>query len=174
MSDLKISEAGTVQFPMVKHATEIGWDTAHPRRSPSRSAAAKRAMLLRDELEAKLSDFNPWLSADALRSIIEKLDAIPATVDGNREMLMWLRGERGWYDEAEKTSSPHSADRFRISRRQRISRFMGMDAENRPARKGNRVDVMFLVNGVPRLHRRTQESEGWRRHRARHQAASPL
>ena len=25
MSDLKISEAGTVQFPMVKHAGEIGW-----------------------------------------------------------------------------------------------------------------------------------------------------
>ena len=30
MSTLKISEAGTVQFPMVKHAVEIGWETITP------------------------------------------------------------------------------------------------------------------------------------------------
>ena len=27
---LKISEAGTVQFPMVRHAAEIGWTTITP------------------------------------------------------------------------------------------------------------------------------------------------
>lgn len=30
MSTLKISEAGTVQFPMVKHAVEIGWTSITP------------------------------------------------------------------------------------------------------------------------------------------------
>ena len=30
MSDLKISETGTVQFPMVKHAAEIGWTPLTP------------------------------------------------------------------------------------------------------------------------------------------------
>ena len=102
----------------------------------------------REQAEAKLSEFNPWLSADALRSIIETLDAIPATVDGNREMLMWLRGERGWYDEAEKRH-----------RRVQLIDFEHPDANEfhvswewtlkPPARKGNRADVMFLVNGVP-------------------------
>ena len=51
-------------------------------------------MLFRDELEAVLARFNPWMSADAVRQVIEKLDAIPPTVEGNREMLGWLRGER--------------------------------------------------------------------------------
>ena len=37
-----------------------------------------------------------------IRQLIEKLEAIPPTVEGNREMLSWLRGERQWYDEAEK------------------------------------------------------------------------
>ena len=147
MSDLKISEAGTVQFPMVKHAVEIGWKPLTPEVAKQKRGG-ESGMLLRDEIEAKLSEFNPWLSADALRSIIETLDAIPATVDGNREMLMWLRGERGWYDEAEKRH-----------RRVQLIDFEHPDANEfhvswewtlkPPARKGNRADVMFLINGVP-------------------------
>ncbi len=63
-------------------------------------------------------------------------------------MLMWLRGERGWYDEAEKRH-----------RRVQLVDFEHPDANafhvswewtlKPPARKGNRADVMFLVNGVP-------------------------
>ena len=147
MSDLKISEAGTVQFPMVKHATEIGWTPLSPEVAKQKRGG-EAGMLLRDELEAKLTEFNAWLSPDALRSVIETLDAIPATVDGNREMLMWLRGERGWYDEAEKRH-----------RRVQLIDFDHPDANafhvswewtlKPPARKGNRADVMFLINGVP-------------------------
>lgn len=147
MSDLKISEAGTVQFPMVKHAVEIGWTPLTPEVAKQKRGG-EAGMLLRDELEAKLSEFNPWLSAEALRSIIETLDAIPATVDGNREMLMWLRGERGWYDESEKRH-----------RRVQLIDFENADANEfhvswewtlkPPARKGNRADVMFAINGVP-------------------------
>jgi type I restriction enzyme R subunit len=147
MSDLRISEAGTVQFPMVKHAAEIGWRPINPEVAKQKRGG-EAGMLLRDELEEKLAEFNPWLSADAARSIIETLDAIPATVDGNREMLLWLRGERGWYDEAEKRH-----------RRVQLINFENTDtnvfhvswewALKPPARKGNRADVMFCVNGVP-------------------------
>lgn len=147
MSDLKISEAGTVQFPMVKHAAEIGWTPINPEVAKQKRGG-EAGMLLRDELEAKLAEFNSWLSADAVRSIIETLDAIPATVDGNREMLLWLRGERGWYDEEEKRH-----------RRVQLIDFESTDANvfhvswewalKPPARKGNRADVMFCVNGVP-------------------------
>ena len=59
-------------------------------------------MLFRDELEVVLAKFNVWLLSDAIRQIIEKLEAIPPTIEGNREMLAWLRGERQWYDETEK------------------------------------------------------------------------
>ena len=98
---LKISEAGTVQFPMVKHAAEIGWTPISPEVAKQKRGG-ESGMLLRDELEAKLAQFNPWLDRDAIRSIIETLDAIPPTIEGNRDMLSWLRGERQWYDENEK------------------------------------------------------------------------
>jgi len=147
MSDLKISEAGTVQFPMVKHAAEIGWTALKPEIAKQKRGG-EAGMLLRDELEAKLSEFNPWLSADAVRSIIETLEAIPATVDGNREMLMWLRGERGWYDEAEKRHRRVQLLDFEHTNAN-VFHVSWEWALKPPARKGNRADVMFCVNGVP-------------------------
>lgn len=147
MSELRISEAGTVQFPMVKHAAEIGWVPLTPEIAKQKRGG-EAGMLLRDELEEKLAVFNPWLTPEAIRSIIETLDAIPATVDGNREILLWLRGERGWYDEDEKRH-----------RRVQLIDFDHVDANEfhvswewtlkPPARKGNRADVMFAINGVP-------------------------
>lgn len=144
---LKISEAGTVQFPMVKHAAEIGWTPIGPDVAKQKRGG-EAGMLLRDELEDKLARFNSWMSKDAIRSVIETLDAIPATIEGNREMLSWLRGERQWYDENEKRH-----------RRVTLVDFEHTDANafhvswewtlKPPARKGNRADVMFCINGVP-------------------------
>jgi type I restriction enzyme R subunit len=145
---LQISEAGTVQFPMVRHAAEIGWSTITPD-----EARAKRGgdggTFFRDVLEAKLATFNPWLTTDAVRSIVETLDALPPSIEGNRELLSWLRGERQWYDELEKRHRAvtlidfnHVAENtFHVTWEWKIKP---------PARsKGNRADVMFLINGLP-------------------------
>lgn len=83
-----------------------------------------------------------------MRSIVETLDALPASIEGNRELLSWLRGERAWYDEAEKRHRAvtlidfgHPAENvFHVTWEWKIKP---------PARKGNRADVMFVVNGVP-------------------------
>lgn len=147
MSVLSITEAGTVQFPMVKHAVEIGWTPLTPELARHKRGG-DAGMLLRDELATKLAAFNSWLTKDALRSVVETLDAIPATVEGNRDMLAWLRGERQWYDEHEKRHRrmtlidfEHVADNtFHVTWEWTLKP---------PARKGNRADVMFVVNGLP-------------------------
>ncbi|MBS0234239.1 MAG: HsdR family type I site-specific deoxyribonuclease [Proteobacteria bacterium] len=147
MSALAIGEAISVQFPMVRHASEIGW-TPLPPEVAKQKRGGEAGMLFRDELEAKLKAFNPWMSSEAVRQVIETLEAIPPTIEGNREMLSWMRGERSWYDEAEKRH-----------RRVELIRF-NKPADNvlhvtwewklkPPARKGNRADVMFVVNGIP-------------------------
>ena len=101
MSDLSISEASTVQFPMVEHAAEIGWTPLTPEEAKARRGG-EDAMLFREDFRAKLREFNGWLNDDAIRQIVEKLEALRPSIEGNREMLQWLRGERSWYDEAEK------------------------------------------------------------------------
>ena len=147
MTDLKISEAGSVQFPMVRHAAEIGWTPLTPQ-AAMHKRGGEAGMLFRDELRAKLGAFNPWMSDDAIRQVIERLEAVPPTIEGNREMLGWLRGERQWYDDREE--------------RHRRVRLVDFDTPNAnafhvtwewklkpPARKGNRADVLFVINGVP-------------------------
>ncbi len=147
MSELSISEARSVQFPMVAHAEEIGWTPLSPDEAMARRGA-EDAMLFRDELRAKLREFNPWLTDDAIRQIIEKLEALRPNIEGNREMLQWLRGERGWYDETEKRRrfvkvldfDRADANVFHVTWEWRLKP---------PARKGNRADVIFLINGLP-------------------------
>jgi len=132
---------------MVKHAVEIGWTPITPEDARTKRGG-EAGTFFRDVLEAKLAAFNPWMSADAVRSVVETLDALPATIEGNRELLAWLRGERQWYDEAEKRHRPvtvidfeHVAENvFHVTWEWKIKP---------PARKGNRADVMFVVNGVP-------------------------
>jgi len=147
MSSLKISEAGSVQFPMVDHTAEIGWEPLTPVEALFRRGD-ESASLFRGLLEQKLLALNPWLRPDQARSIVETFDALPASIEGNRERLAWLRGERSWFDEQEKRR-----------RRVHLIDFAHVDANafhvtwewkiKPPARKGNRADVMFLVNGVP-------------------------
>ena len=147
MTERNLTEAETVQFPMVRHAGEIGWAEIPPQLAREKRGSVA-GMFFREELETKLTQFNPWMSDDAKRQVIERLEAIPPTIEGNRQMLAWLRGERQMYDETEERS-----------RRVQIVDF-DRPAENTfhvtwewrlkpPARKGNRADVMFVVNGVP-------------------------
>ena len=148
MTDLNITEAGTVQSSMVSHAARIGWTPLSPQEA-LRKRGGETEMLFRAELAAKLKAFNPWMIDRAIGSVIEKIDALPPTIDGNSEILAWLRGERQWYDEDEKRH-----------RRVRLIDFDAPDAnvfhvtwewKIKPLarNKGNRADVVFVVNGVP-------------------------
>jgi type I restriction enzyme R subunit len=146
VTQLAIGEALTVQFPMVNHAVGIGWTPVAPDVAKLKRGD-EASMLFHDELERALAKFNPWMSSDTIRQVIEKLEAMPPTIEGNREMLTWLRGERKWYDENEKRH-----------RNVQLIDFEGGDNvlqitwewKLKPAaRKGNRADVMFVVNGIP-------------------------
>jgi type I restriction enzyme, R subunit len=147
MNPLNISEAGTVQFPMVAHAVEIGWSSITPENARAQRGG-DAGTLFREVLETTLRAFNPWLSESAARSVVETIDALPATIDGNREVLAWLRGERQWYDEAEQRHravtvidfTQPASNTFHVTWEWKIKP---------PARKGNRADVMFVVNGIP-------------------------
>ena len=147
MTEFEITEASAVQFPMVGHAQEVGWKPLTPTIA-TRKRGGEAGLLFRDELEDALRRFNPWMSDEAIRSVVERLEALPATVEGNREVLAWLRGERQWYDEAERRQRPVLLIDFERPR----ANILHVTWEWRlkpPARKGNRADVMFVVNGVP-------------------------
>lgn len=147
MTTLKIAEGYTVQFPMVKHVAEVGWRIMTPEEAEAKRHG-RANMVFRDDLEAKLLDFNSWLTDDQARAIVDTIEALPSTIEGNRDVLAWIRGERQWYDEVEKRHRPvqvvdfdnPSSNSFVVTWEWKIEPL---------ARKGNRVDVMFVINGLP-------------------------
>jgi type I restriction enzyme R subunit len=147
MTTLKIGEAYSVQFPMVDHAHEIGWDIL----SPEDAEALRRGrenMLFTTVLEDKLLEFNSWLIEDQARSIIETIEALPASIDGNWEVLRWMRGEHMWRDETEQRDRPVQVIDFDNPENNLMQ--VTWEWKIEPiARKGNRADVMFVVNGIP-------------------------
>ena len=147
MGTIRITEADTVQFPMVRHAAEVGWIPLPPTEALARHRGTD-GLLFKGELEAALHLFNPWLTDDAVRCVVERLESLPPTIEGNREMLAWLRGERQWYDEAEQRHRPVTLIDFE-NPGANVLQVTWEWTLKPPARKGNRADVMFLVNGVP-------------------------
>src|ERR1700688_1231452 len=147
MTTLTISEAVTVQFPMVKHAVEIGWTPLRPEDAVALRGGTS-AMLFPAELEARLRKFNAWMTEGSARAVVDTIEAIAPSIDGNREVLGWLRGEKSWYDEGEKrhrriqlVDYEHPAEN---------SLYVTWEWKIEPlARKGNRADVIFVVNGIP-------------------------
>ena len=142
-------ESTTVQFPLVGHAATVGWEKVSPE-----AALGKRrgegGLFFYDELEAALLRLNPGVVTPTdVPGIVQRLESLPNTVEGNREVLEWLRGNRTIFVEAEK--------------RQRNVRLLDFDdapganafqvtwewAYRNGTRKGNRADVVFLINGVP-------------------------
>ena len=144
---LRIGEATTVQFPMVDHAVEIGWTPLTPGAALTMRAGTA-SILFPTVLEGKLREFNPWLSESAARSIVDRLEAEPATIDGNREILAWLRGEQQWYDENDQRHRPVQLVDFDHPTNNALHVTWEWKIEP-PARKGNRADVVFVVNGIP-------------------------
>ncbi len=148
MSELNITEAGAVQFPMVRHAAEVGW-TPIPPGDALRLRGGETGILFRDGLEEALGRFNPWMSNETIRSVVERLEAVPATIEGNRQMLSWLRGERQWYDEGESRYRHVQIVDFEQSNENVLHVTWEWKLKPPARNKGNRADVMFVVNGVP-------------------------
>lgn len=148
MSQIKISEAKSVQFPMVKHASAVGWEQLTPEEAEG-MRRGRANMLFPQVLEDKLRQFNPWLSEDQARAIVESIEALPATIEGNREVLRWLRGERQWNDENEHRHRPVQVVDFANPDQNALHVTWEWKIAPPARAKGNRADVMFVVNGIP-------------------------
>ena len=77
MTPLDISKAAAVQFPMVRHAAEVGWTPLAPA-AAIRKRGGQEGTLLREDLDAALGRFNPWMNAGAVRAVVERIEARPS------------------------------------------------------------------------------------------------
>lgn len=142
-------ESTTVQFPLVDHAAAAGWEHVNEA-DALRKRRGEGGLFFYDELEAALLRLNPGVvTAADVPGIVQRLESLPNTIAGNREVLDWLRGKQTIYVD--------SAKRHRNVRLVDFSNGAGSNsfqvswewAYRNGTRKGNRADVVFVINGVP-------------------------
>ncbi len=141
------TEKPTVQDPIIRYAQEIGWSVVSREEALSLRKGESGPFFYRI-LEEKLLQMNPGLvSRENVDDIIHRLEAVRNSIEGNAEILSWLRGEQPIYDENEKRRRNVTVLDFL---RPEINQFQVTDEwQYTNGRETNRADVTFLINGIP-------------------------
>ena len=142
-----MSERTAVQDRMLEYADEIGWKSVSQLES-NQMRRGKTELYFADVLQTQLMRFNgDILDESRCGEIVRQLNLLRPTLEGNQDALSWLRGEQSIFVPDE--------DRYR--------NVTLIDFENPDnnlfhvtdewTQKGtvhsNRVDVLFLINGIP-------------------------
>lgn len=142
-------ESTTVQFPLVDHAAAAGWEPVCDG-DALRKRRGEGGLFFYDELEAALLRLNPGVVTPGdVPGIIQRLESLPNTIAGNREVLEWLRGKQTLYVDSEKRHRNVRLLDFGNAPGSNTFQVTWEWAYRNGTRKGNRADVMFLINGVP-------------------------
>jgi len=142
------NEAATVQLPLVRHAEAVGWTVVSPD-DALRKRGGEAGLFFYDELRDALLRLNPDLiTDDNVQAVISRMESVRLSIEGNREILEWLRGRRSVLDENEKRYRNVTLLDFEHPDRNRFHVSYEWTSQV-PGRKGNRADIIFLINGVP-------------------------
>src|SRR5437773_9526634 len=142
------TESITVQNPLIRYAGEIGWEIV-PQAEAVGLRKGEGGMFFYNLLEETLLKLNPGIiTPENVDDVIRRLEGVRNSIEGNAEILGWLRGERSVHVKSEK--------------RQRQVRLIDYDNIDQNVfqvspeweytnglSKPNRADVMFLINGAP-------------------------
>ena len=142
-----MSERDAVQNPMLRYADEIGWE----------SVSASQALQMRGGdtklyfvglLETQLLKLNREVLDDVLcREILRQLNLLNPTLEGNRDALGWLHGERSIFvpsQDRERNVTLIDFDTPEGNLFHVTDEWWQKNVGHR-----NRADVVFLINGIP-------------------------
>jgi type I restriction enzyme R subunit len=89
-----MSEKIAVQYPLIKYAREIGWECVRPSEA-LKLREGDSNIYFKEVVGSQLLNLNPnILNAERVVEIIRWLSLLKPTIEGNRDALSWLRGER--------------------------------------------------------------------------------
>jgi type I restriction enzyme R subunit len=141
------SERATVQDPLIGYAKDIGW-TYLPRDDALTHRRGESGTLLYQTLRDKLIGLNPGVvTGDNVEQIIGRIEAVRTNIEGNAEVLAWLRGERSVYVASEKRERNVMLIDFEHPANNALQ--ITDEWEYTNGQYANRADVMFLINGIP-------------------------
>ena len=90
-----MSERSAVQEPMLRYADEIGWQPISPSEAMQMRDGNTVVLYFTDVLKTQLLKLNKGIVDDAnCDDVIRRLGLLNATLEGNQEAFLWMRGEK--------------------------------------------------------------------------------
>jgi len=149
MSGNKGLEYSSVQKPMIKYASAIGWDIV----SQSDALSLRKGesgLLFYRILEEKLIELNPGLiTEDNVHEVIGKIESVSNNIEGNAEILSWMRGEKSIYDPEDNRERNVTVIDFSKQAMKNNLFQVTEEWQYGNAKEKNRADIIFLINGMP-------------------------
>ncbi len=142
------TESTTVQNPLVSYADEIGWSLVLQSEALSLRKGEGGTFFYK-LLEETLLRLNPGIiTPENVDDVIRRLEGVRNSIEGNAEILAWLRGERSGHVASEKRQRQvRLVDYENVD--QNIFQVSPEWEYTNGLSKPNRADVMFLINGIP-------------------------
>ena len=143
-----MSERSAVQEPMLKYADEIGWQSISSSEAMQMRGGDTTALYFMDVLKAQLLKLNKGIVDDSnCAEVMRKLGLLNATLAGNQEALLWMRGEKSIFVASENRERNVTLIDFENPDNNLFH--VTDEWEQQNAAHRNRADVVFLINGIP-------------------------
>ena len=133
---------------MLKYADEIGWQSVSRSEAMHKRGGSPTALYFVDVLKAQLLKRNNGVIDDSnCDEIIRQLRLLNATLEGNQEALLWMRGEKSTFVASENRNRNVTLIDFENPDNNLFH--VTDEWEQQNAAHRNRADVVFLINGIP-------------------------
>jgi len=142
-----MSERKIVQEPLIKYAKQIGW-TYLSRDEAVALRQGEAGLFFYNILKEQLMNLNEGIiNNEKAIEIIKRLGNVKSSIEGNQEILQYLKGEKSVYYERDKRElNIRFIDFGNINN----NRFHVTDEwQYTNGKFTNRGDVIFLINGIP-------------------------
>lgn len=141
------SERNTVQNPLVKYATLESWEYLTPEKSLL-LRKGESGLLYKNVLMKKLIEFNPnFIDQDSANSIVNQIETVSNNIEGNAQILYWLRGQKSVFDS--KQNRQRNVKVVDFKRPEKNIFHVTDEWQYTNGQKSKRADIMFLINGIP-------------------------
>jgi hypothetical protein len=136
-----------VQAPLIRYAEQVGWTYVAPQDAVA-LRKGKGGLLFNRILEERLIKLNPGVISEGnVEEIIRRIEEAPNSIEGNAEILGWLRGEQAVFIESENCYRNVAVIEFSDLSKNIFQVTDEWQYTN--GQETNRADVMFLINGIP-------------------------
>lgn len=139
------TEEETAKKPFMSYLTSVGWEYISPQKVDSLRGSRKEPFIL-PIFKKKLLELNPKMTEDEANSVISRIKMIRANIEGNRQFLQYLKGQKTFYSSVERRELNLKLIDFENPENnvfQYTQEFWMYDL------KKDRADIMLFINGIP-------------------------